>query len=343
MKLLLAEDNPVARDALATLVTQWGYEVTAVGDGEAAWHALQQPNAPQLALLDWMMPVMDGLEVCQQVRRHLPQNPPYLILLTGRNSEEDLVAGLAGGANEYVTKPVSPAELQVRLQAGQRVVELQANLAQQVQQLEEALTRVKQLHGLLPICSYCKKIRDDHNYWRQVEDYFSANSEAQFSHSICPDCYHSIVQPELREYAASKAIELPPVSNPLPTPATEAVPDTQENHEPVAVSDPPPANRGEYRMGPRYHCNWPTPCRLKSELGTATVRDLSAGGIRLEVSRQIDPDTPLDVELYNRVGNYWHVKPLRIVHAAPAGEDRWIVGSAFVREFSPDQLRQVLK
>lgn len=343
MKLLLAEDNPVARNALATLVAQWGYEVTAVGDGWAAWQVLQGLDAPRLALLDWMMPVMDGLEVCQQVRQHFRQNPPYLILLTGRNSEEDLVAGLAGGANEYVVKPVSPAELQARLQAGQRVVELQANLAHQVQQLEEALARVKQLHGLLPICSYCKKIRDDHNYWRQVEEYVSANSEAQFSHSICPGCYESIVKPELRQFAASKAIDLPPIGSELPTPTPEASSDDQASREPEVVSDPPPPDRGEYRTKPRYLCNWPTPCRLKSELGTATVRDLSTGGIRLEVARPIEPDYPLDVELYNRAGNYWHVKPLRVVHATPAGEDHWVVGSAFMRELSPDQLQQVLK
>jgi sigma-B regulation protein RsbU (phosphoserine phosphatase) len=78
-----------------------------------------------------------------------------------------------------------------------RIIELQHSLADRVKALEEALARVKQLQGLLPICSYCKKIRDDQNYWQQVENYISKHSEAQFSHSICPDCYESLVRPEL--------------------------------------------------------------------------------------------------------------------------------------------------
>jgi len=341
MKLLLAEDNPVARDAMATLLTKWEYEVTAVGDGMAAWQVLQQPDAPRLAVLDWMMPIMDGLEVCQQARQHLQQNPPYLILLTGRNTEDDLVTGLNGGADEYVMKPVSTAELQARLQSGERIVKLQTNLADRVHQLEQALGRVKQLHGLLPICSYCKKIRDDQNYWCQVEDYISANSETQFSHSICPDCYESIVQPELRGFDGSKATDSSPAGNPFPTPSAPAAPEAVI--EPVVIPDPPPQDRGEFRTEPRYFCNWIAPCRMKTERDTAMVRDISTRGIRLEVSRKVEPDNLLNVELYNKGGNFWHIKPLRVVHATPAGEDRWIVGSAFVRELSPDQLRQVLK
>src|SRR5262249_48022062 len=104
MKLLLAEDNPTANDMLARLTAQWGYAVTAVSDGAAAWQVLQQPGAPKLALLDWMMPGMDGLEVCRRVRQHFPASPPYLILITGRNTENDLVAGLIAGADEYVVK-----------------------------------------------------------------------------------------------------------------------------------------------------------------------------------------------------------------------------------------------
>jgi phosphoserine phosphatase RsbU/P len=123
--------------------------------------------------------------------------PPYLILLTAKGRREDIITGLKAGANDYVTKPFDREELRARVQVGARIVELQHSLADRVHALEEALARVKQLQGLLPICSYCKKIRDDQNYWQQVENYISRHSEAQFSHSICPGCYEQLVKPEL--------------------------------------------------------------------------------------------------------------------------------------------------
>jgi DNA-binding response OmpR family regulator len=150
-----------------------------------------------LAILDWMMPGLDGVEVCRRVRRGATATPPYLILLTAKGRREDIVTGLRSGADDYVTKPFNREELRARVQVGIRIVELQHSLADRVKALEEALTRVKQLQGLLPICSYCKKIRDDRNYWQQVENYISEHSEAQFSHSICPDCYEGRVKPEL--------------------------------------------------------------------------------------------------------------------------------------------------
>jgi DNA-binding response OmpR family regulator len=117
--------------------------------------------------------------------------------LTARANTEDLVAGFEAGADEYIVKPFDLAELRVRLQAGARIVELQQKLEERVRDLESALSRVKQLQGLLPICAYCKRIRNDQNYWQQVEAYVSQRSEAEFSHSICPDCYESVVKPEL--------------------------------------------------------------------------------------------------------------------------------------------------
>jgi DNA-binding response OmpR family regulator len=162
-----------------------------------AWEALQGDDAPSLAILDWMMPGMDGLELCRRIRKMPNSTPPYLILLTAKGRRADLVTGLEAGANDYVTKPFNREELRARVQVGVRMVELQQNLADRVKALEEALARVKQLQGLLPICSYCKKIRDDQNYWQQVESYIAEHSQAQFSHSICPDCYEKLVKPEL--------------------------------------------------------------------------------------------------------------------------------------------------
>lgn len=199
MRILIAEDDVVSRRMLEATLQKWGYEVVAVADGLAASQALEGEDPPHLAILDWMMPDMDGIEVCRKVRELSRAPQTYLILLTARGSSEDVVRGLEAGANDYVTKPFDREELRARVQVGMRVVELQANLAERVLELEEALARVKQLQGLLPICSYCKKIRDDRNYWRQVESYVSEHSEAVFSHGICPECYDKFVKPELEK------------------------------------------------------------------------------------------------------------------------------------------------
>lgn len=201
MRLLLAEDDNVARTGMEALLSHWGYEVTSVSDGQAAYQLLRREDAPQIALLDWMMPHVDGVDVCRRVREQGSPQPLYLILVTGRGGEEDLITGLDAGADEYLTKPVSPQELRARLQAADRIIELQESLNGRVRELELTLARVKQLHGLLPICMYCKKIRDDRNYWQQVEAYVSAHSEAQFSHGICPDCYTRVIEPQLDELA----------------------------------------------------------------------------------------------------------------------------------------------
>ena len=153
-----------------------------------------------LAVLDWMMPGMDGLEVCRLARSRNKAQPLYIILLTARGRREDVVAGLHSGADDYLTKPFDQEELHARLQVGVRLMELQQSLAERVKELEIALSKVKQLQGLLPICSYCKKIRTDQNYWQQVETYLGQHSEAQFSHSICPECYENIVSPEIKKW-----------------------------------------------------------------------------------------------------------------------------------------------
>jgi phosphoserine phosphatase RsbU/P len=194
MRVLIAEDNLTARHALEIHLGQWGYEVVSTSDGVEAWDVFQSPPAPRLAILDWMMPQMDGLEVCRRVRSLATAEPPYIILLTARGHPEDIVAGLESGADDYLTKPVDRGELRARLQAGRRVVELQASLAARVRELEAALGRVKRLQHLLPICCYCKKVRNDENYWQQVEAYLCEHGDVQFSHGICPDCYEKVRQ-----------------------------------------------------------------------------------------------------------------------------------------------------
>jgi sigma-B regulation protein RsbU (phosphoserine phosphatase) len=209
MRILIAEDDRVSRHVLLTMLVKWGYDVVAVNDGAQAWQELQKPRAPHVALLDWMMPQLDGFEVVQRVRRAGGLTPTYFILLTARAAKEDMIAALEAGADDYVTKPFDQNELRARLQVGLRVVDLQLRLADRVQALEESLNQVKLLQGLLPICSYCKKVRGDGNYWHQVEQYIAARSEAQFSHSICPDCWIDVVKPDLAKQGIAVPDKVP--------------------------------------------------------------------------------------------------------------------------------------
>jgi phosphoserine phosphatase RsbU/P len=192
MNVLVADDDRIAASLLAQTLTRWEFDVTVVADGEAAWRHLAGASAPTLAVLDRMMPGLDGAEVCRRVRQDKPNANMYLVLLTSLGGGGDVVSGLEAGADDYVTKPFDVEELRARINVGVRVITLQDKLNQRVAELQEALANVKQLHGLLPICSYCKRIRGDDQYWQQVESYIAARSDAQFSHGICPPCYEKL-------------------------------------------------------------------------------------------------------------------------------------------------------
>jgi response regulator RpfG family c-di-GMP phosphodiesterase len=131
------------------------------------------------------------------MRATMPYAATYIILVTARGGLENVVRGLEAGADDYITKPFDPRELRARLHVGVRIVQLQKALTERFQELEDASKRVKQLQGLFPICSYCKKIRNDRNYWEQVDAYIASHSEAKFSHGVCPDCYEIHLRPQL--------------------------------------------------------------------------------------------------------------------------------------------------
>jgi CheY-like chemotaxis protein len=196
--VLIAEDEAVSRRLLEATLRRWGHDVVVTVDGDAAWAALQRPDAPPIAVLDWMMPGLEGVEICRRVQARGSATPPYLVLLTANSERPNVIAGLEAGADDFMGKPFDPEELRARLVVATRVVELRRKLAERVHELEAAISRVKQLQGLLPICAYCKKIRDDRNYWQQVEEYVSAHTDAQFSHGICPECYERVLTPQIR-------------------------------------------------------------------------------------------------------------------------------------------------
>lgn len=128
MRVLIAEDDVVFRRILEATLLKWGYEVVSTCDGDEAWHLLQSSNAPRLVILDWMMPGLDGAEICRKVRMQTEKPYIYILLLSAKGHRGDMIAGLDAGADDYITKPFDPLELRGRLRAGQRIVDLQEEL-----------------------------------------------------------------------------------------------------------------------------------------------------------------------------------------------------------------------
>jgi DNA-binding response OmpR family regulator len=179
MRIVIADDDRATRMILQRSLERWGYQVEAVENGRAAWEAIRSAPPP-FALLDWMMPEVDGLEVCRRVRAEIGQPYIYLLLMTATERRAAVIEGLDAGADDYLIKPLDTDELQARLRVGQRLL--------------DALAHVKQLRGLLPICSYCKSIRSDEDSWQQLEAYVSQHSDAEFSHGICPACLERVTK-----------------------------------------------------------------------------------------------------------------------------------------------------
>ena len=187
MKILIAEDDKTSRKILERMLTKAEHDVVAVEDGLKALASIQK-EAPDMLITDWMMPDLDGLELCRRVRSLNLPSYVYIILLTALAQKENIIEGLDVGADDYVTKPFERTELLARVRAGERVIQLEKSLRQKNKELSETLAHVKQLKGLLPICMFCKKIRNDENYWQKVEEYLVEHTEADFSHSLCPEC-----------------------------------------------------------------------------------------------------------------------------------------------------------
>jgi|RhiMetdeSRZDD1v2_1073273.scaffolds.fasta_scaffold1349148_2 DNA-binding response OmpR family regulator len=198
MKLLIADDDRMMLRMVEAALAPLGYEIIRAGDGGTAWEQLSaEEGKPDIAVLDWEMPVMPGPELCRRSRALERSVPTYCILVTARDRTEDVVSGLEEGADDYVVKPFKPEELRARVRVGARVLELQQNLVERMHELEQALNEVRQLQGLLPICAWCKKIRDEQNYWQMVETYITKRADVRFTHSVCPDCRQKFLQPQI--------------------------------------------------------------------------------------------------------------------------------------------------
>lgn len=188
MKILIAEDDTTSRLMLEAVVSKWSFDVIGVDDGLKAWETLLNEAAVSIAILDWEMPGINGPELCTKIKLLRRDVPIYTILLTGRDSKGDIVAGLLAGADDYITKPFDNNELQARIAVAERLITAQQSLNNKVVELAEALEHVKTLQGIIPICMHCHSIRNDEQAWSRLESYIEQHSTAQFSHAICPEC-----------------------------------------------------------------------------------------------------------------------------------------------------------
>lgn len=184
MKVLVAEDDGVSRLVLTTKLKKMGHEVIATEDGVTAWEEFRDKH-PQLTITDWMMPNVDGLELCRRIRSYDQEKYAYVIMLTALTGKKNYLEGMDAGADDFLNKPIDMEELTARLHVAQRILALQKE--------------VTQLQGFLPICAYCKKIRDEDNAWQPMEGYISKRTEAKFSHGYCPECYEKIVKPQVED------------------------------------------------------------------------------------------------------------------------------------------------
>lgn len=193
MKILVAEDDKINQAVIRHSLISMGHEVIAAGDGATAW-ALLQEQPVRLIVSDWDMPNGDGLDFCRRVRERKDGDYVYFILLTAKDANDaNRQVAMDAGVDDFLSKPLDQRDLRSRLHVAKRILRY--------------TTQVRQLESLLPICMCCKKIRDDKNYWQQIETYINARTGAEFSHSICPDCYERVMVPQINalKHPASNA------------------------------------------------------------------------------------------------------------------------------------------
>jgi len=195
VKILAVEDDAVARAVLRRALQKLGHEVIEAKDGREAW-ASMEAEPVRVIVSDWMMPQLSGLELCRRLRARAGEEYVYFILITANSADStNRIEAADAGVDDFLSKPLNVEELWMRLRVAERIL----RFATQVRQLEE----------LLPICSYCKKIRDDQNYWQQMEGYINERTGSEFSHSVCPDCMVRVVQPEIDKMRAERVIKKP--------------------------------------------------------------------------------------------------------------------------------------
>lgn len=191
--VLIAESDFTSRSVLAALLKKHGYKVTVTQNGTEAWAAMQRSDAPRLLILDWMIPGIDGLSICRNIRPKQTNQQPYIIMLIALNDKKHVAEGLDAGADDYVIKPFEHTELKARIAVGKRILIAQSKLLSQTEKLHKALDRIKTLQNFIPLCSRCSRIRDDKYHCHEVEDYILKHSENLFGHELCPKCTKKVL------------------------------------------------------------------------------------------------------------------------------------------------------
>jgi PleD family two-component response regulator len=192
IKVLIVDDDPDVLSGTSRILRTAGFQVQTASTG-AQCLASAKENRPDIILLDVILPDVEGLKLCRQIKEDHFFKGVYVILISGmRTASAEQADGLDVGADGYITRPVSNRELISRINAMVRILTAERERDKLIIELEAALARIKTLSGFLPICSYCKKIRDDRGYWNQIEAYIRDHSEAEFTHGICPDCMNKL-------------------------------------------------------------------------------------------------------------------------------------------------------
>lgn len=188
MKILIAEDELTTRMMVQVSLERWGYDVLDAKNGEEAVSLFDRGERPRIAILDWEMPGLDGIEVCERLKSEDTENPPYIIMLTARDNQKDIIEGFNAGADDYITKPFSSEELGARVRVAERLVRSQDMLANSVGELKAVLNQLEMLEGKIVVCEKCNKLETiEDGTWK---DYLKliADKDSRFVTAVCPDC-----------------------------------------------------------------------------------------------------------------------------------------------------------
>ncbi len=201
--ILIIDDQPANLSILVDYLEGKGVEVVIAENGESGLSRARFVQ-PDLILLDVIMPDMDGFEVCRQLKMDKVIDSIPVIFMTALSEVDEKVKGFSAGGVDYVTKPLQLDEIWARVTTHLTISQLHMQLEKQNRKLHEALAEIKTLQGILPLCTFCSKVRDDEGYWKKVEEYIEEHTEAAISHSICQDCFQIHYPKEFAEYIKSK-------------------------------------------------------------------------------------------------------------------------------------------
>lgn len=190
MKILIAEDEFTTRMTVQVCLEDWGYRVESVDNGADALTILKKSEAPDIAILDWEMPEIDGIEVCRLAKEQATDSRPYVILLTARDSKTDVVRGFDAGADDYMTKPFNDDELRARVRVAERLVRTQSSLAASFAELKEALNQLEMIESRVEVCPTCSKIFSPYDgEWHTFQDVLLNGADPRFIVTVCPGCH----------------------------------------------------------------------------------------------------------------------------------------------------------